>query len=320
MSAHEAPFIGIDISRHSLDVAFGAQPQASVETLPYTEEQVQLLVKRLRALNPALIVLEATGGLERPLMAQLLQANLPVARVQPNRVRALARAEGRWAKTDHIDARLLARFAERVRPPQQTLPDGQQQLLRDLLARREQLIQMRTAEINRLATLSKDIQARIQEHIDWLNKEIRKIEQELDTHIDHSDELRHKHELLQSVPGIGKITAVNLLIRLPEIDTKDHKQIAAFVGVAPYSNRSGPTDKPRHIHGGRQDIRTTLYMATLAATRSNPVIRAFYQRLCQAGKPRKVALVAAMRKLLTILSAILRHDKPWQPDFHTSPA
>jgi transposase len=320
MSAHESLFIGIDISKHSLDVAFGAHPQAPVETLPYTEEQVQLLLKRLQTLNPTLIVLEATGGLERLLLTQLLQAGLPVARVQPRRVRALARAEGCWAKTDPLDARLLARFAERVRPPQQTLPDDQQQLLRDLLARREQLVHMRTTEVNRLATAARQLQPGIQKHIDWLDQEIKAVEQELNDHVDRSDKLSRKQELLQSVPGIGPITALNLLIRLPELESKNRKEIAAFVGVAPYSNQSGSNNKPRHIYGGRKDLRSVLYMATLAATRFNPTIRAFYQRLCDAGKPRKVAIVAAMRKLLTILNAMLRHDKPWESVLHTSSA
>jgi transposase len=318
MASRESLFIGIDVSKQTLDVAFGADPHAPLETIPYTDEGVQLLVTRLQRLQPTLIVLEATGGLERMVFAQLLQAGLPTARVQPRRVRALAHAEGRQAKTDRLDARLLARFAERVRPPHHQATDEQRASLRDLLVRREQLIQMRTAEINRLTAAAPNLRPGIQKHIDWLDQEIRALEQELDNEAERTDEVRRKRELLESVPGIGAITALNLLLRLPELGTINRKEAAAFVGVAPYANQSGAQRKPRHISGGRRDVRSVLYMATLAATRRRLVRRAFYQRLCQAGKPRKVAIVAAMRKLLTILGAILRQQKPWDPAVHTS--
>jgi transposase len=318
MASRESLFIGIDVSKQTLDVAFGADPHAPRETIPSTDEGVQLLVTRLQRLQPTLIVLEATGGLERMAFAQLLQAGVPTARVQPRRVRALAHAEGRQAKTDRLDARLLARFAERVRPPHHQATDEQRASLRDLPVRREQVIQMRTAEINRLTAAAPNLRPGIQQHIDWLDQEIRALEQELDNEAERTDEVRRKRELRDSVPGIGAITALNLLLRLPELGTINRKEAAAFVGVAPYANQSGAQRKPRHISGGRRDVRSVLYMATLAATRRRLVRRAFDQRLCQAGKPRKVAIVAAMRKLLTILGAILRQQKPWDPAVHTS--
>lgn len=311
-------FIGIDVAKASLEVAFGHEEQAPVERIPYTPEHVAQLVARLQQLQPTLIVLEATGGLERPLMDALQQAGLLAVRIQPQRVRALARAEGLLAKTDRLDARLLARFGERIRPPAAAAPDPQQQVISDLLARRSQLLQMRTAECNRLATAGPAVRQRIQEHLDWLDKALAEIEQDIEERINSSDDLPRQQALLRSVPGIGKITAQTLLIRLPELPHKDRKAIACFVGVAPLAHQSGARDKKRHIYGGRQDVRNTLYMATLAAIRCNPVIRAFYQRLRQAGKPPKVALVAAMHKLLTILNAILRHNRPWDPALYAN--
>ncbi|MFS8837943.1 IS110 family transposase, partial [Synechococcus sp. R6-5] len=195
MASRESLFIGIDVSKQTLDVAFGADPHAPRETIPYTDEGVQLLVTRLQRLQPTLIVLEATGGLERMVFAQLLQAGLPTARVQPRRVRALAHAEGRQAKTDRLDARLLARFAERVRPPHHQATDEQRASLRDLLVRREQVIQMRTAEINRLTAAAPNLRPGIQKHIDWLDQETRALEQELDNEAERTDEVRRKREL-----------------------------------------------------------------------------------------------------------------------------
>lgn len=311
-------FIGIDVAKASLEVAFGHEEQAPLERIPYTPEHVAQLVARLQQLQPTLIVLEPTGGLERPLMDALQQAGLLVVRIQPQRVRALARAEGLLAKTDRLDARLLARFGERIRPATEAAPSPQQQTMRDLLARRSQLLQMRTAECNRLATAGPAVRQRIQEHLDWLDKALAEIEQDIEERFNSSDDLPRQQALLRSVPGIGKLTAQILLIRLPELPHKDRKAIACFVGVAPLAHQSGARDKKRHIYGGRQDVRNALYMATLAAIRCNPVIRAFYQRLRQAGKPPKVALVAAMHKLLTILNAILRHNRPWDPALYAN--
>lgn len=313
-------FVGIDISKRKLDVAFGDDPQSPVETLDYTPQQVERLLQRFQDQQPTLIVLEATGGLERPLLEALQAAKLPAVRVPPRRVRAFAYAEGRLAKTDRLDARLLAHFGRKMAPPVTPALDEIRQRIRDLLARREQLLQMRTAERNRLGTASQATREHIQRHLEWLDEEIRQVEQEIQSLIDQSEELRQQQELLMSVPGIGPITAFMLAAFLSYIEGRSAKQVVAFVGLAPHPHQSGPKDRRRRIWGGRQDIRNVLYMATLAAIRCNPVIRAFFLRLQQAGKPFKVALVAAMRKLLTILVAILKSRRPWDPALHTSHA
>ncbi|MFN3742938.1 MAG: IS110 family transposase [Anaerolineales bacterium] len=311
-------FIGIDISKKELVVAFGGEETSLVETLPYTEETVQQLIRRLQKQPPTLIVLEATGGLERPLLEALQAAGLPAVRVQPRRVRAFAMAEGRLAKTDTLDARLLAAFGQRMTPPPTPQTDELRQTIRDLLTRREQLIQIRTAERNRLSTAPKSTRKSIQQHLEWLDNEIHRLDKEIQNHIDHSAELKQQQELLTSVPGIGKVTAFHLVASLSQTEDKNAKQTASFVGLAPHPRQSGPKEKRRRIWGGRKEVRNVLYMATLAAIRFNPVIRAFFLRLQQAGKPFKVALVAAMRKLLTILHAILKHRQPWNPALHTN--
>lgn len=311
-------FIGIDISKKELVIAFGEEDTSPVETLPYTTDTVEALIPRFKALRPTLIVLEATGGLERPLLQALQAAELPAVRVQPRRVRAFAVAEGRFAKTDTLDARLLAAFGQRMTPPPTPQPDETRQTLRDLLTRREQLVRIRTAERNRLSTAPQATRPSIQQHLDWLDREIRRLEKEIQDFIDQSDEFKEQEELLTSVPGIGKLTAFYLVAALSPSGDKNAKQVAAFIGVAPYSHQSGPKEKKRRISGGRQEVRNVLYMATLAAIRFNPVIRTFFLRLQEAGKPFKVALVAAMRKLLTIVHAILKHRQPWNPALHTS--
>lgn len=313
-------FIGIDISKKELVIAFGGEETSPVETLPYTIEKVEALIQRFQALRPTLIVLEATGGLERPLLEALQAAELPAVRVPPRRVRAFAIAEGRLAKTDSLDARLLAAFGQRMTPPPTPQADEARQTIRDLLTRREQLIQNRTAERNRLSTAPKATRQSIQQHLKWLDGEIRRLEQEIQDCIDQSDEFKEQQNLLTSVPGIGKMTAFHLLASLSQIEGKNAKQAASFVGVAPHPHQSGPKDKKRRIFGGRQEVRNVLYMATLSAVRFNPVIRSFFLRLQKAGKPFKVALVAAMRKLLGIVYAILKHGCPWNPAYHTSHA
>lgn len=311
-------FVGIDISKQELVVAFGGEETAAVEALPYSEGSVQALIQRLKEQRPTLIVLEASGGLERPLLEALQTAELAVVRVQPRRVRAFAIAEGRLAKTDRLDARLLAAFGQRLTPPPTPQADPTRQTLRDLLTRREQLIQTRTAERNRLSTAPKAVRESIQKHLEWLDEEIHRLEEEIQRHIDQSDECKHQQELLTSVPGIGKVTAFHLVAALSQLEDKTAKQTAAFFGLAPYPHQSGLKDKKRRIFGGRREVRNVLYMATLTAIRCNAVIRSFFLRLKEAGKPFKVALVAAMRKLLTILHAILKHRKPWDPALHPS--
>lgn len=318
MSTHNL-VIGVDVSKKYLDVAFGSQDKKPAH-LKYTDAAVASLVERLQEARPRLVVLESTGGLEKRLMVALSQANLPVARIQPGRVRHFAKSLGILAKTDRLDARVLARYGETVHPRPTPLPTEQEQLLAGLIARRTQLIDMRVAEQNRLSTAPEAVRSSIQEHLEYLEAEIARIEAEIEGLIERTPEMEEKETLLESVPGVGPVTTSILLARLPELGHLNRKQIAALVGLAPFNRDSGGRKGKRSIHGGRKDVRSVLYMATLSALRWNPVIKAFYQRLVDAGKPRKVALTAAMRKLLTILNAMARDKQPWKPPaHHTSP-
>jgi transposase len=267
----------------------------------------------MQTLQPTLIVLEATGGLERLVTSALATAGLPVVVVNPRQARDFARATGQWAKTDALDARALAHFADGIRPTPRPLPDAQTQELRARLGRRQQLIGMRTAEQNRLAgtnaRLAKDIEA----HIAWLNAGIATLDDDLETLLRASPLWRENDDLLQSAKGIGPVCAHTLLLELPELGTLTRQQIAALVGVAPLNGDSGTLRGRRTIWGGRAHVRTVLYMGTLVATRYNPQIKAFYERLLAAGKVKKVALTACMHKFLTILNAMLKHRTPWQP-------
>lgn len=302
--------VGIDVSKAWLDVAVGAQEQPW--RVANSAEGIADLVARLQPLAPELIVLESTGGLEGMVLAELHAAGLPVARVNPGRVREFAKATGRFAKTDRLDARILAQYAQAIRPEPVHLPSEDEQYLAALVSRRRQLLEMLVAEKNRLSTTPKRLQERVRKHLDWLKEEIRALEQEIEEFIRHTPLWREKDELLKSVPGIGDITACTLLAELPELGQLNRKEIAALVGVAPFNRDSGRIQGKRHIRGGRTSVRNPLYMATLSATRFNPVIRTFYQHLLANGKEKKVALVACMRKLLTILNAILRHHQPWR--------
>jgi transposase len=317
----KAIVVGVDISKKHLDVAFGSSDEAGLR-LEYTTQGVSVLVERLQEVQPEIIVLESTGGLEKPLMVALSQAGLPVARIQPQRIRYFAKSLGVLAKTDRLDARVLAHYGEAVHPSASSLPTEEQQLLAGLVARRTQLIEMRVAERNRLPTMPEALQSSIQEHITWLGEEIARLEGKIDDLIAASPEMQAKSEIMESAGGIGRIAAATFLARVPELGQVTRKQIAALVGLAPFNKDSGRHRGKRAIYGGRADVRKVLYMATLSAIRCNPVIREFYQRLVKAGKPRKVAIVAAMRKLLTILNAMVRSMQPWQPQHpapHTSP-
>jgi transposase len=266
----------------------------------------------LEKLNPTLVVLEATGGIEMPVAATLAVAGIPIAVVNPRQVRDFARATGRLAKTDSIDAKVLALFAAAVRPQVRPLPDANEQELGDILSRRRQLVEMITAEKNRLRSArSKAVRTHIQAHITWLETELANIDSDLKRIIRESPVWREKDDLLKSVPGVGPVLSTTLLADLPELGTLNRRQIASLVGVAPFNRDSGKLRGKRMIWGGRAAVRTVLYMSTLVATRRNPVIRVFYQRLCAAGKAKKVALTACMRKLLTILNAMLKHGTPW---------
>jgi transposase len=273
---------------------------------------VTTLVEQLQARHPTLIVLEATGGLERLVASALATAGLPVVVVNPRQARDFARATGQLAKTDALDARALAHFADVSRPTPRPLPDAQTQELRALLGRRQQLIGMRTAEQNRLAGASERLAKDIAAHITWLNARIATLDDDLETVLRSSPLWRDNDDLLQSAPGIGPVCARTLLLELPELGTLNRQQIAALVGVAPLNCDSGTLRGRRSIWGGRAHVRTVLYMGTLVATRFNPRIKTFYERLLAAGKVKKVALTACMHKFLTILNAMLKHRKPWQ--------
>jgi len=303
-------FVGIDVAKAQLDIAL--RPSGERWAVPNDPEWCMTLVERLQAVQPTLIVLEATGGLERAATAALATAGLPVVVVNPRQARDFARATGQLAKTDALDARALAHFADVIRPTPRPLPDTQTQELRALLGRRQQLIGMRTAEQNRLAGtnayLAKDIEA----HITWLNARLATLDDDLETLLRASPVWRENDDLLQSAPGIGPVCARTLLLELPELGTLTRQQIAALVGVAPLNCDSGTLRGRRRIWGGRAHVRTVLYMGTLVATRYNPRMKAFSIRLLAAGKVNKVALTAGMRKFLTILNAMLKHRTPWQ--------
>jgi transposase len=304
-------WIGIDVAKDWLDVA---------STSPDTPWRVgndaagiAALVEQLMACAPTLIVLEPTGGLETAVVAALLAAGLEVAVVNPAKVRAFAKASGRLAKTDVLDARVLAAFGERMQPPARPQPDALTQEVRGILARRRQLVEMHTAEENRRPSVISSLQGEVDEHLAWLQARIAGLDAELERLIAASPAWQATQTLVRSMPGVGPVVARTLLAQLPELGTLTRQEAAALVGVAPLNRDSGRSQRPRSIGGGRAGVRAKLYMAALTAARCDPTIRAFYERLTQHGKPSKVALVACMRKLLTIANAILRDGVPWQP-------
>jgi transposase len=303
-------FVGIDVAKAQLDIAI--RPTGERWTVPNDASGVATLVDRVQPLQPTLIVLEAPGGLERLVTSALATAGLPVVVVNPRQVRDFARATGQLAKTDALDARALAHFAEAIRPKPRTGPDAQTQELRTLLGRRQQLVAMRTMEQNRLAGTSGRLQRDITAHITWLNEHLATLDDDLDTVLRSSPLWRENDDLLRSAPGIGPVCARTLLLELPELGSLTRQKIATLVGVAPLNCDSGPLRGRRMIWGGRARVRTVLYMATLVATRYNPRSKAFYERLLAAGKVKKVALTACMHKFLTILNAMLKPQKSWQ--------
>ena len=304
-------FVGIDVSKARLDV--GVRPSDERTSVPYDAPGIATLLVQLTQLQPTRIVMEATGGLERPLVRALVDAALPVIVVNPRQVRDFAKATGQLAKTDTLDAQVLARFAEVIQPSLRVIPDAQTQELAALLARRRQVLAMQGAEQHRLDRAPDRVRKRIEVHLRWLRDELARLDADLDDLIQQSPVWRAREELLQSVPGIGPVMSRTVLAELPELGLLNRKQIAALVGVAPFNRDSGRLRGHRTIWGGRASVRRVLYMAALVATRWNPVIRVFYQRLRAAGKAPKVALVAAMRKLLTILNAMVHAGTPWQP-------
>ena len=305
-------FVGIDVSKQHLDLAL--RPSGETARVPQTEAGFTALVALLAPKRPTLVVLEATGGYEAGVAAALALAGIPVAIVNPRQVRDFARAVGRLAKTDGLDADVLAQFAEAIRPTPRPLPDAAQQALTALVTRRRQLVEMLVAERNRLALAPAGrIRRDVQTHIHFLEQRLKAANDDLQQLLRDSPLWRAAEQLLRSVPGIGPTTAAMLLADLPELGRLSHRAIAALVGVAPLNCDSGRRVGARTIWGGRATVRGALWMATLVATKHNPVIAAFYRRLVIAGKPSKVARVAAMHKLLTILNAMLRSQQPWTP-------
>ena len=305
-------FIGIDIAKDTIDIS--VLPSGESWTVGTTPTELQETVDRLAALKPTNIVMEATGGYETRLAASLATAGLPVAVVNPRQVRDFARALGILAKTDAIDAHVLALFSEKVQPECRPLPTDDEHALKELIIRRHQLVDMRTAESNRRQQIvSKQVYESITTLIESINHELDVIEREIDNRIKASPVWRAKDKLLQSVPGIGKTTASMLIVALPELGHLNRRQIASLVGLAPMNRDSGTFRGRRMITGGRALIRAGLYMPILSAVRYNPKIKTFYNRLIAAGKLEKVAITACMRKLLTMLNAIVRENEPWHP-------
>lgn len=304
-------YVGIDVSKAALDVALAAD--GATWRVPNDEKGIAQLVQQLTPLVPAMVVLEATGGLELPVAASLTVAGIPAAIVNPRQVRDFAKATGRLAKTDVLDAVVLARFAEAVKPEARSLPDAETRELADLCSRRRQLLEMLVAESNRAQTASITLKPSIEAHIIWLRQQLKDHDRDIGKLIRNSPIWRKKNELLRSVPGVGPVLTATLLAELPELGRLSGKQIAALVGVAPFNRDSGTLRGRRTVWGGRAHVRKPLYMAALTATRHNPTLRAFYDRLLAAGKPKKLALTAAMRKLLVILNAIARTGHAWQP-------
>lgn len=305
-------FVGIDVSKARLDVAY--RPDGTASSEANDAQGIARLVARLQALRPALIVLEATGGLEVPLAVAAAAAGLVVAVVNPRQVRDFAKATGRLAKTDRIDAAVLAHFADAIRPEARPLPDDEARQLDALVARRRQLIEMRTAEQNRLGSTTAAVVRRdLEAHIAYLTGQVEGLDKELEQSIEASPCWKAKDELLRGVPGIGKVVSRTILATLPELGTLTNKRISALVGLAPMARDSGTMHGRRCIAGGRGAVRSLLYMAALTGKRYNPVLKAFYDRLIAAGKATKVALTAVMRKLLTIINSMVRHNQPWDP-------
>ncbi len=310
MAVPSARCVGIDVAKAELVVA--VRPSTEGWIVTNDEHGIAELLARLRVMQPALVVVEATGGYERPVVATLGAAGIPIVVANPRHVRDFARATGQLAKTDRIDAATLALFADRVRPVPRPLPDEVTQALDALLTRRRQLLEMLTAERNRLAHALPAIRRDLQEHIRWLERRLHDMDRDLGAMIEASPLWRAKDSLLRSAPGVGPVVSRTLIGDLPELGRLNRKQIAALVGVAPLARDSGTLRGKRMVYGGRAHVRAALYMAALVASRHNPTLRTFYHRLLQAGKPKKVALTACMRKLLTMLNAMVNTNTRWR--------
>ena len=304
-------YAGIDVSAAHLDLA--VLPSGEERRFTNDGKGIKTLTEHLAGMGAVLVILEATGGMEVAVASALAVAEVKLVVVNPRQIRDFARATGKLAKTDALDAQVLARFGEAVKPAVRPLPDAALLELRGLATRRHQLMKMGTAERNRLSAASQQVQPGIKEHILWLKDRVKDVDKDLRDSIRSSPLWRDQENLLRSTPGVGPVVSSVLLARLPELGTLNRQQIGALVGVAPLNRDSGVFRGKRKVWGGRAPVRAALYMAALVATRHNPVIKAFYQRLLQAGKPNKVALTACMRKLLTILNVMVRDQRPWHP-------
>lgn len=301
--------VGIDVSKARLDVTAATEDWSESNDI----KGIGKLIVRLKELTPKLVVIESTGGLERAVMAEMFATGLPVALVNPRRVREFGKSIGLMAKTDKVDARLLVRFGEAVKPEPTRLPSVEEQCLSALMTRRRQVVEMLTMEKNHQVSAHPVSQKSIAKVMEALQGELEELNSAIDDFIDHTSDFQQKKNILESTPGVGTVTSAILIADLPELGSMDRKKIAALVGVAPFNNDSGRHRGKRRIKGGRASIRPVLYMAALSASRTNPVIRSFYQHLLLQGKNKKVALVACMRKLLTFLNAMIRDLHPWMP-------
>jgi transposase len=319
MDPAPASHAGIDVSKDRLDVFL--VPEGEAFAVANDPGGIDSLLERLRKARPELVLLEATAGYERPVVAAIAasETGIAVAVVNPRQARDFAKAIGRLAKTDRIDAEVLARFAAAVEPRPSVVPDEEMRALQYILARRRQLLSMLLAEKNRLGMAPEPVAKRIAAHLKWLQKELKRTDRDLEEAIGQSETWTRNEELLRSVPGVGPVLARTLLAEVPELGSITHKRLSALVGVAPFNRDSGTLRGKRAVWGGRAHVRAALYMGTLLAVRHNPVLKEFYGRLVAAGKPKKVALVACMRKLLTILNALMRDHSVWRSTHALNP-
>ena len=308
---NKGTFIGVDIAKDSFEFAvYGDDRHFNMSN---DETGIRQAVEQIQKLSPELLVLEATGGYEHPLVAALSIAKLPVVVINPRQVRDFAKATGHLAKTDAIDAAVLAQFAAVIKPDLRPIADADMLLLKEVVSRRQQLVEILVAERNRLGVAhNPSVKAGIQAHIDWLKKRLDETDGELRKQIEESPLWRAKDDLLRTVPGVGPMTSAALLANLPELGSLNRHQIAALVGVAPFNRDSGRMRGKRSVWGGRSSVKATLYMAALSATKWNPAIKTFYERLCDSGKPKKVALTACMRKLLIVLNSMMKNNTAWR--------
>jgi len=303
-------FVGIDVSKAWLDIAVH---ESSVEfRVDNNSIGISDLIQRVKKLKPTLIVIEPTGGFEITVVAEMLGAELPVVVMNARRIRNFARATGQLAKTDKLDARVLAHFAAAIRPPLRALPNEEEVQLTALLTRRRQVVEMLTVEKNRLVTVRSKMRADIEAHVEWLKRSLNELDQEIEDFVKDSPVWKEKDALLQSVPGVGPVTSATLLGMLPELGKLNRQEIAALVGLAPINKDSGKKQGKRRVFGGRAAVRNVLYMCAMAAKKFNPVLAKFYEKLLKAGKEKKVALTACMRKLLVILNSMMRTNEPWR--------